>query len=47
MLEDTAVRSKGEVVYVADPKLLSCCDAVPVFKQRVGSLLTAVATNAG
>ncbi|XP_045123574.1 histone deacetylase 8-like isoform X2 [Portunus trituberculatus] len=34
MLEDTAVGSKGEVVYVADPKLLSCSDAIPAFRQR-------------
>ncbi|XP_063869215.1 histone deacetylase 8-like isoform X1 [Scylla paramamosain] len=34
MLDDTAVENKGEVVYVADPKLLSWCDAVPVFRQR-------------
>lgn len=39
MFEDTPAENEAEVVYVADPKLLSWCDAVPVFRQRVGSLL--------
>ena len=36
MWDSTAAQNKAKVVYVADPQLLGWCDAVPVFKHRVG-----------